>query len=361
MSADQAAHDVATVGVLGFSDFERIALETVFKLGERRQPGFQRHDAGTGRPATLWLVDGDVPSVLDAFRVLTRGRPQLAIFVGAARPPEAELFLEKPLRWSTALSTIETALALRAALPIAEPAAAVAEAPPSRSTAEAVAAPAAPVASVAPASGEITIHLPDAPVSTNMRPSVAVRPEDNVARSRESVASSHGAIPRPAQASDSARESRRRPVEPPPSRRVPATNVLVVDDSEFTREFMRRALARLDVALHFADSGEAAIGMSVEREYALIFLDVVMSGIDGYQVCKTLKAKRRAGAKAPPVVMLTSKGSPFDRVRGTFAGCDAYLVKPVDETRLMQIVARFLPATVTSPAASALPGRPAFR
>ena len=53
--------------------------------------------------------------------------------------------------------------------------------------------------------------------------------------------------------------------------------------------------------------------------------------------------------------------APFDRVRGTFAGCDAYLVKPVDETRLLQVMAKFLPATVTSPALGAPMGRPAFR
>jgi two-component system, cell cycle response regulator len=74
-----------------------------------------------------------------------------------------------------------------------------------------------------------------------------------------------------------------------------------------------------------------------------VFLDVIMPGIDGYQVCKLIKSKRAANKTA--VIMLTSKGSPFDRIRGAMAGCDAYLTKPVDEDKLLESIVKFLPVS----------------
>ena len=71
-----------------------------------------------------------------------------------------------------------------------------------------------------------------------------------------------------------------------------------------------------------------------------MLLDVLMPGIDGFEACRRIKA--RAGS--PPVVMLTSKSSPFDRVRGKMAGCDTYLTKPVDAEQLRAVVSRHLGA-----------------
>lgn len=68
-----------------------------------------------------------------------------------------------------------------------------------------------------------------------------------------------------------------------------------------------------------------------------------MPGVDGYQVCKLIKSKRAASKTA--VIMLTSKGSPFDRIRGAMAGCDAYLTKPVDEDKLLESIVKFLPVS----------------
>jgi two-component system cell cycle response regulator len=71
-----------------------------------------------------------------------------------------------------------------------------------------------------------------------------------------------------------------------------------------------------------------------------IFMDVVMPGADGYEGCREIKRQRRE--RALPVVMLTSKSSPFDRIRGRMAGCDAYLAKPVEEGELQQVLTRIL-------------------
>lgn len=118
-------------------------------------------------------------------------------------------------------------------------------------------------------------------------------------------------------------------------------SVLVVDDSPTVQAFMRARLAPFRFHLDFAASGETAIDMAQVRAYHCVFLDVVMPGMDGYEVCKRIKSS--SAACATPVVMLSSKASVFDRFRGSWAGCDAYLGKPVGERELLAMVARFLP------------------
>ena len=117
--------------------------------------------------------------------------------------------------------------------------------------------------------------------------------------------------------------------------------VLVVDDNSTVREFMKSKLAAFGFNVDYAENGEQAIGFTGRKYYACIFLDVIMPGIDGYQVCKLIKSNRSAQKTA--VVMLTSKDSPFDKIRGSMSGCDAYLTKPVDEEKLLETIAKFLP------------------
>ena len=119
--------------------------------------------------------------------------------------------------------------------------------------------------------------------------------------------------------------------------------VLVVDDSLAVRKFMEVKLAPFGFNVDYAESGERAIGLTGEKHFTCVFLDVMLPGVDGYQVCKMIKSKKTE-AKRTAVVMLTSKSSPFDKIRGTMAGCDAYLTKPVDEEKLLAVIAKFLPS-----------------
>ena len=114
--------------------------------------------------------------------------------------------------------------------------------------------------------------------------------------------------------------------------------VLVVDDSLSLRLFMENKLMDLvsePICLDFAASGEEAVHKfkNTGYPYDMVFLDVVMPGVDGYRVCKWIKANYPS-----KVVMLTSKKSPFDKVRGAMSGCDDYLTKPPDEARLKKIL-----------------------
>ena len=118
--------------------------------------------------------------------------------------------------------------------------------------------------------------------------------------------------------------------------------VLVVDDNQTVRKFMEAKLQPFGIAADFAETGEQAVGLTGTKEYTCVFLDVVLPGIDGYQVCKLIKGNKQA-VKRTAVVMLTSRSSPFDKLRGSLAGCDEYLTKPVDENHLLEVIAKFLP------------------
>jgi twitching motility two-component system response regulator PilG len=119
-------------------------------------------------------------------------------------------------------------------------------------------------------------------------------------------------------------------------------SVLVVDDSATVRAFMRAKLAPFKFDVDFAENGETAIDMAQAKRYTCIFLDILMPGIDGYQVCKRIKSS--VATKGTAVVMLSSKSSAFDKFRGNWAGCDAYLSKPVGEDELLATIAKFLPS-----------------
>lgn len=117
-------------------------------------------------------------------------------------------------------------------------------------------------------------------------------------------------------------------------------NALVVDDSLVVRKQIEFELGLSGIGSELVETGERALDLVGKRSYDLIFLDVVLPGIDGYQICK--KIKRDKETKHVPVIMLTSKSSPFDRVRGTLAGCESYLTKPIDQSDFHKTIRKYL-------------------
>src|SRR5690606_12769646 len=84
-----------------------------------------------------------------------------------------------------------------------------------------------------------------------------------------------------------------------------------------------------------ADAGQALVAVG-KNQYDLVFLDVVMPGMDGYTACRRIKAI--PSYKQVPVVLLTSRDSESDRLRGVLAGCDRYLIKPLEFNELDDLV-----------------------
>lgn len=128
------------------------------------------------------------------------------------------------------------------------------------------------------------------------------------------------------------------PLEPTPEKPLPIA--LVVDDSSTVRTQISLELKLLGIRVDTAESGEQAFERLDHKSYDMIFLDVVLPGIDGYQICKIIKKDK--ATKKIPVIMLTSKSSPFDRIKGALAGCDTYLTKPVKQSSFQKTAKKYL-------------------
>jgi two-component system OmpR family response regulator len=109
--------------------------------------------------------------------------------------------------------------------------------------------------------------------------------------------------------------------------------VLVVEDSAAMASVIRRGLVEEGFAVDVAPDGSEGLWMALEWDYDLIVLDAMLPGLDGFEVCRRL----RAGQRWAPVLMLTARTSVDDRVTGLNAGADDYLVKPF---ALRELVAR---------------------
>jgi len=115
---------------------------------------------------------------------------------------------------------------------------------------------------------------------------------------------------------------------------------MVVDDSLPMREALKQELSALPVRLHidFAEDGELALELIDKNQYDLVFLDIVMPGIDGYEVCKAIR--KIPEYKKTPIVMLSGKTSPLDEVKGIISGCNTYLTKPIVHDEFQQVIRR---------------------
>ncbi len=115
---------------------------------------------------------------------------------------------------------------------------------------------------------------------------------------------------------------------------------LVVDDSPTVRRQLAVALGQMGMDSEAVASAQEALELLAMREYELVFADVVMPEQDGYQLTRQIKRDRNL--KGMPVIILTSRSSPFDLAKGALAGCSSYLVKPVSLQSLRDTVSRQL-------------------
>jgi CheY-like chemotaxis protein len=106
--------------------------------------------------------------------------------------------------------------------------------------------------------------------------------------------------------------------------------VLVVDDSPTVRSQLAGAVRKLGMACDPVGSAMEGLKLCEQKHFDLALVDVVMPEMDGYKLTKEI----RKHFKQTPVIILTSKSSPFDLARGALAGCDTYLVKPVTMQKL---------------------------
>ena len=115
--------------------------------------------------------------------------------------------------------------------------------------------------------------------------------------------------------------------------------VLVVDDSNTIRRSAEIFLKQGGHQVMLADDGFDALAKVNDYEPQLIFCDILMPKLDGYQTCAIIKRNPRFANT--PVVMLSSKDGVFDKARGRMVGSQEYLTKPFTKDQLLQAVQQF--------------------
>ncbi len=130
--------------------------------------------------------------------------------------------------------------------------------------------------------------------------------------------------------------------------------VMVIDDSNTIRRSAEIFLKQSGCQVILADDGFDALAKIADHDPDLIFCDILMPRLDGYQTCALIKKSPRFSDT--PVVMLSSKDGLFDRARGRMVGCDQYLTKPFTKDSLIRTAgecARRVAALVSPEQASA--------
>ncbi|MEO8443205.1 MAG: response regulator [Betaproteobacteria bacterium] len=123
--------------------------------------------------------------------------------------------------------------------------------------------------------------------------------------------------------------------------------VLVIDDSNTIRRSAEAFLRQAGFNVVLAEDGFDALSKISDHHPQVIFVDIMMPRLDGYQTCALIK--QNPTFKTTPVIMLSSKDGIFDRARGKLAGSDQYLTKPFTKEALVEAVHRHAHASrVTS-------------
>ena len=121
------------------------------------------------------------------------------------------------------------------------------------------------------------------------------------------------------------------------SKNLTGVRVMVIDDSNTIRRSAEIFLMQAGCQVILADNGFDALAKIADHQPDLVFVDIMMPRLDGYQTCALIK--KNAKFKSTPVIMLSSKDGLFDRARGRMVGSDQYLTKPFTKESLLKAVA----------------------
>jgi len=112
--------------------------------------------------------------------------------------------------------------------------------------------------------------------------------------------------------------------------------VMVVDDSKTIRRTAETLLKKAGCEVFTAVDGFDALAKIVDKRPDIIFVDIMMPRLDGYQACALIKNNKEF--KATPVIMLSSRDGLFDRAKGRIVGSDQYLTKPFSKDELLNAI-----------------------
>jgi len=124
-----------------------------------------------------------------------------------------------------------------------------------------------------------------------------------------------------------------------------ALKVMIVDDSKTIRRTAENLLSKAGYEVYSAADGFSALAEVVDHKPDIIFMDIMMPRLDGYQACALIK--NNDNFKNTPIIMLSSKDGLFDRARGRIAGSDRYLTKPFTKEELLGAIKEYTSEAVS--------------
>ena len=116
---------------------------------------------------------------------------------------------------------------------------------------------------------------------------------------------------------------------------------LLVEDFEDSRFMMRRLLEMSGYEVVEASDGEQAVELAVQKQPALIFMDLSLPKLDGLAATRQIRQHQNMGNT--PIVAISAHDSPESRTEALDAGCDEYVTKPIDFDQVGELIERFLP------------------
>jgi CheY-like chemotaxis protein len=275
------------VAFLGLRALERETLDACLRLTQQRTPRFER--VAMLDDAELLVADADDPPAVQL--VLASERMATTVFVGSAAPLGAAAWVPRPIDAQHLLRELD-GLVVRP--------------------------------------GGVSVDLP-----------LDIQTSAAAASSPPLAATSAAANSVRLGTGDRRRRPPPSPAAPPPT--PPAPTALLVDDSEIALRFLETRLQRWGLVMDRALSSGRAIEMMAQRHYDFVFLDVELgtsSDLDGLALCQHIKRTQERHTTASAVVMVSAKSQEMDRVRGSLAGCDAYLSKPLNDVDLQRLMLR---------------------
>ncbi len=287
------------IALLGFSDFERSALGSCFRLAGTRSPAYRQVHMLTD--ADYLLADADhLPSVQ---LVVATERLAETVFIGAQPPAGASAWMRRPIDPVHVLRELDALVLMGGSF--------TDDASPLGDADRAAVLPATPPAPASPpgAALPVVVDLSPGPAAAKAQPGEA-------ARSPLMQAAAPAPLPG-------------------------APRALLVDDSEVALRFLETRLKPWGLQTDRAATSEHALELLARRSYDYVFLDIELgagSELDGLALCQLIK--RTPSAVNAMVVVLSAHHSELDRVRGALAGCDAYLGKPLEALELARLLQR---------------------
>ena len=118
--------------------------------------------------------------------------------------------------------------------------------------------------------------------------------------------------------------------------------VMVIDDSKTIRRTAETLLVREGCEVVTATDGFEALSKIADHNPQIIFVDIMMPRLDGYQTCALIKNNQTF--KSVPVIMLSSKDGLFDKARGRIVGAEQYLTKPIPRVELLGAIRKYVNA-----------------